>query len=162
MKKAVLVFALAFGFVFSAFGQNAGDFGFTVNNGQITITEYRGQARDVVIPERINGLPVVAIGEWAFADNQLTSVTIPNSVTHIGDEAFAWNKLTSVAIPNSVTYIGDYAFFRNQLTSVTIPNSVTHIGAWAFAENRLTSVSVPRAAAIADDAFDLDVTITRR
>ena len=37
----------------------------------------------------------------------------------MGSEAFADNDLTSVTIPDSVTTIGDYAFFDNDLTSVT-------------------------------------------
>jgi hypothetical protein len=67
---------------------------------------------------------VTAIGNSAFAENQLTSVSIPNSVTAIGDEAFAWNQLSSVSIPNSVTAIGDGAFAWNQLSSVSIPANV--------------------------------------
>jgi len=51
------------------------------------------------------GLTITSIGESAFANNQLTSVTIPNSITSI-DGAFSNNQLTSVAIPNSVTSIG--------------------------------------------------------
>ncbi|WP_241767249.1 leucine-rich repeat protein [Flavobacterium psychrophilum] len=45
--------------------------------------------------------------------NNLTSVTIPNSVTTIRENAFAdCPDLTSVTIPNSVTSIGDRGFFR--------------------------------------------------
>ena len=64
----------------------------------------------------------------------LTSVTIPNSVTKIGDNAFyECLGLTSVTIGNSVTSIGNKAFyFCSGLTSVTIPNSVTSIGDMAF------------------------------
>ena len=64
----------------------------------------------------------------------LTSVTIPNSVTSIGNKAFwACIGLTSVTIGNSVTSIGSSAFSRcRSLTSVTIPNSVTSIGSYAF------------------------------
>ena len=64
----------------------------------------------------------------------LTSVTIPNSVTSIDDYAFetCWN-LTSITIPNSVTTIGDLAFYEcSGLTSINIPNSVTTIGSRAF------------------------------
>ncbi len=66
--------------------------------------------------------------------NNLTSLTIPNSVTSIGDEAFyGCSGLTSVTIPNSVTSIGGSAFYNCRgLTSVTIPNSVTSIGTSAF------------------------------
>ena len=76
----------------------------------------------------------------------LTSVTIPNSVTSIGGDAFrGCTGLTSVTIPNSVTSIGSYAFYNcTGLTSVTIPNSVTSIGSWAFSGcSGLTSVTIP-------------------
>src|SRR5574344_127379 len=132
--------------------------------------------RDVLIPETINGIAVISmsnyafsnnqltsvtipdsvtsIGNYAFANNQLTSVTIPNSVTSIGESAFESNQLTSVTIPDSVTSIGDYAFSNNQLTSVTIPDSVTSIGMSAFSENQLTSVTIPNSVtSIGEDAF---------
>ncbi|MEP5374248.1 MAG: BspA family leucine-rich repeat surface protein, partial [Hyphomicrobiales bacterium] len=78
----------------------------------------------------------------AFKDNQLTSVTIHNTVTDIGTVAFDGNELTSIDIPNSVTSIGRYTFRDNQLTHVTIPNSVTRIGEGAFLDNQLTRVTV--------------------
>jgi len=133
--------------------------------GGYAVFYFTGMSRDVVIPAVHNGLPVVAIGSSVFAQNQLTSVTIPDSVTSIGDWAFASNQLSNVTIPNnvttigtgaftgnqlsnvtigySVTSIGGRAFAWNQLTSVTIPNSVTSIGDWAFVENHLTSVTIP-------------------
>jgi hypothetical protein len=60
--------------------------------------------------------------------NQLTEITIPNSVTSIGGSAFAYcSGLTSVTIPNSVTSIGNGAFgYCSGLTSVDI----TDIAAW--------------------------------
>ena len=97
----------------------------------------------VVIPSSINGVPVTTIGNYAFSLNNLTSVTIPNSVTTIGGGAFYSNNLTSVVIPDSVTTIGDGAFSLNNLTSVVIPNSVTTIGNYAFGANNLTSVVIP-------------------
>ncbi|WP_134627639.1 leucine-rich repeat protein, partial [Flavobacterium psychrophilum] len=90
---------------------------------------------------------VTAIGESAFIQcNNLTSVTIPNSVTTIGDYVFAdCPGLTSVTIPNSVTSIGDYVFGGcSGLTSVTIPNSVTTIKEGTFFNcSGLTSVTIP-------------------
>ena len=86
---------------------------------------------------------VTTIGDGAFADDLLTSVTIHNSVTTIGAYAFQANSLTSVTIPNSVTTIGGGTFSANQLTSVTIGTSVTTIGTFAFYYNSLTSVTIP-------------------
>jgi hypothetical protein len=87
---------------------------------------------------------VTRINYRAFANNQLTSVTIPNLVEIIGTDAFSNNQLTSVTISNSVREIGNRAFRNNLLTSVTIPNSVDYIAVQAFANNnQLTSVTVP-------------------
>jgi hypothetical protein len=56
----------------------------------IIITGYIGPGGAVTIPETINSLPVLTIGNGAFQNkNSLTSVIIPDSATDIGDFAFA-------------------------------------------------------------------------
>ena len=113
-------------------------FEYEIDGGDAIITGYDEECtKNVVIPSEIEGFPVKVIRGYnhstgAFSSNQLTSITIPNSVTTIGEGAFAENQLTSVTIPNSVTTIGEGAFSGNQLTSVTIPNSVISIGGYAF------------------------------
>ncbi|WP_134342126.1 leucine-rich repeat domain-containing protein [Flavobacterium psychrophilum] len=101
---------------------------------------------------------VTTIGDYVFADcSGLTSVTIPNSVITINRGAFGGcSGLTSVTIPNSVTDIENGAFFScSGLTSVTIPNSVTTIGDESFARcSGLTSVTIPNSVTtIGDEAF---------
>jgi len=109
---------------------------------------------DIIIPSTINGNSVTTIGDFAFQNNQLSSVVIPNSVTTIGTQAFTENQLTSVTLGNSVTTIGDSAFQNNQLSSVVIPNSVTTIGSEAFTDNQLTSVTLGNSVTtIGDTAF---------
>ena len=122
-------------------------FTYTINNGTVTITGYTGPGGDVAIPSTLGGYPVTTIGGIAFlCCNNLTSITIPNSVTSIGDYAFeTCTGLANITIPDSVTWIGVGAFYQcTALTSVTIPNSVTSIGQNAFEYcTRLTGVTIP-------------------
>ena len=127
------------------------------------IVKYVGNKQTVNIPPRLQKLPVVVIGEYAFSIKGsrrvggswsstegmgIINVTIPNSVTVIGEYAFYGNQLTSVTIPNNVTTIEKWAFGGNQLTNVNIGNRVTEIGEYAFASNQLTRVTVPNSVAV--------------
>lgn len=88
---------------------------------------------------------VTSIGKYAFDSCNITSVTIPNSMTKIGEGVFhRCEKLTEVTIPNTVTEIGNDAFWGCvQLLTITIPNSVTKIGYYAFAGCRFTQIEIP-------------------
>lgn len=78
------------------------DFTFDATTG--TIKKYNGNDAVVNIPSEINGTPVTTIGNAAFRDSSVTSVTIPASVTEIGSNAFAGcTNLTSV------NYAGDWS-----------------------------------------------------
>lgn len=78
------------------------DFTFDATTG--TIKKYNGNDAVVNIPSEINGTPVTTIGNAAFRDSSVTSVTIPANVTEIGANAFAGcTNLTSV------TYGGDWS-----------------------------------------------------
>ena len=61
------------------------------------------------------------------------TTTIPNSVASIGYNSMCgFSEITSISIPNSVTEICFGAFQSCGLTSITIPNSITSIGTSAF------------------------------
>lgn len=137
---------------------NHDDFIYEINeNNEVVITKYIGNDENLIIPSEIDGKPVTEIGESAFENCSLTSVTIPDSVTSIGNGAFAYcGSLTSVTIPDSVTSIGVSAFSNcSSLTSVTIPDSVTSMGKWVFWDcSNLTSVTIPDGVTfIGDSAF---------
>jgi hypothetical protein len=116
---------------------NYNGFYYSGANGQISITGYIGSGRGVIIPSKINGLPVTKIGHRessgqiysAFYRSGLTDLTIPDSVTCIDNNAFSnCDKLASVTIPKSVTTIGVWAFSGcTSLKTFTIPKGVSDI-----------------------------------
>ena len=119
------------------------------------ITDYINTTeKNIIIPDNFDGVAVETIGKDAFKQNQLTEVSIPNSVKYIGDYAFSLNQLTEVVIPNSVESIGESAFHFNLLTEVSIGNSVKSIGKEAFITNDLTEVSIGNSVtSIGENAF---------
>ena len=78
---------------------------------------YKG---NVIIPEEVVFMnrtrKVTRIGEGAFSScNELTSVTMPQSITSIGGNAFYGCSLTSLVIPNSVTNrFQDFGVIKNR------------------------------------------------
>ena len=95
--------------------------------------DYPDYSGDVVIPDSViyNGktYQVTSIGNSAFYDSSLTSVTIGNNVTSIGQEAFhQCSALTLVIIGKSLTSIGANAFWG--CSSLTKTNYTGDIASW--------------------------------
>lgn len=150
-------------------------------NGGVELIRYIGESADVVIPDKLDGLAVVSIGNAAFADlKSLQSVTIPEGVTTIRGDAFSsCRELLNIALPDSVTEIEKRAFadcvklksvhitgklrtlqpytFYNcyVLEEVTLPNSIISIEKGAFFNcAKLTGVTLPEKLESLDiDAF---------
>ena len=118
---------------------------------------YSEQVSTVTIGEGVTN-----IREWAFGYYpNLTSITIPASVTTIGGAAFMnCSSLASVTIAENsqLVSIGSSAFKNcSNLTSFTLPASVTSIGNDAFWGTGLTSFIIPensQLATIGDWAFN--------
>lgn len=88
-----------------------------------------GQCTNLASVTFATGSKLETIGQEAFGNCKLTSVTIPDGVTTIGNAAFiSCSNLTSVTFGSGVETIGAGAFDRTGLTSITIPASVTSIG----------------------------------
>ena len=104
------------------------------------VTGDEGQAAHIVIPAEHGGLPVVEIGESAFAYSRHTSdilsVTIPDSVTEIGLNAFHnQDALVSVKIgtDSNLQKIGNNAFSGNSsLKAIYLPAGFSGLGDSVF------------------------------
>ena len=108
--------------------------------GELILTEYHGSARNLTIPESIDGYVVAEIGEGMFAKNALLElIELPKTLRRIGDRAFAdCTKLESVGVPDAIESVGD-DIFRNcdKLKTLTLnaersivlvsPNAYRHV-----------------------------------
>lgn len=90
---------------------------------------------DIVVPATHNGLPVTGIN-WVFnARDDITSITLPDSVGIAPDEFFGCKNLKKVVLGTEVAVIGVNIFWKcSSLESITISGNLTEIDAYAFAE----------------------------
>jgi hypothetical protein len=88
-------------------------------SGSVTIPSMVSNAGTVYQVTRIGG------NAFSYCEN-VTSVSIPNSVTSIGSYAFASTGLTQITIPASVTSISDHVVFNcSKLVSITVASGNT-------------------------------------
>ena len=125
------------------------------------------------VKEYVFGDGVESIGSYACHNcTNMTSVTIPNSVTEIGDYAFSGcsglNKAEFASIENlcgihfetetaNPLYYAHHLYINGEeVKDLVIPNSVTSIGSYAFSGCRgLTSVTIPEnLTSIGSSVFD--------
>ena len=111
------------------------------------IASYSG---DITVPSSViynnKSYTVVAISDYAFSScNQMTSISLPNSIKTIGVQAFGLTKLTSIIIPNSVTSIGESIFTNcEELKTVKLPDQLKEISKSAFLRCiNLSDITIP-------------------
>jgi len=120
----------------------------------VILDSYTGKAAsEVIIPDEIDGFPVVginyifdsgSISSYGITD-ALTSVQIPDTVTNINNFLYDCKNVTQITLPGNLKTIGNSAFQNSGLTSVIIPEGVTSIGDYAFSRcNNLTTVVLPK------------------
>ncbi|MGN0793701.1 MAG: leucine-rich repeat protein [Aristaeellaceae bacterium] len=112
-------------------------FTYEASGSAITLTGWNGPVDSgLTIPAQLNGVPVTAIADAAFADIGLTGdVILPGSVTVIGDSAFRSNPgITSVTFASGLTTVSAYAFADCSGLSgtVTLPSTVVALDDTAF------------------------------
>lgn len=117
--------------------ENPGRF-FTSDDGQmlfkknvddsITLLLVFNDNEKVVIPDGVN-----IIGKYAFAENFVKSVIMPDSVTQISTCAFfGCECLTDIRLSNALQIIGNGAFMNSGVETIKLPESVRLIENYAF------------------------------
>ncbi len=142
------------------------------NDNSLIVTSCSLSEGNLTIPSTVTfkGVTynVVAIGDGAFRNcTNLSSITLPASITRIGNNAFAGctgkltvncnipdasngigvfngSNFTKVIVGQSVESIGTYAFYNmSSLQEVVLPENLKHIGAYAFASCSSLKMTLP-------------------
>ena len=89
---------------------DAEEFDYTLANGAVTITGWRGAGESVVVPSTLGGAPVTVIASGAFAGADCRSVVLPSSLRRIESDAFAGSAVEEVTLFDSLVEVSGYAF----------------------------------------------------
>ncbi len=96
-------------------------FAYTVHNGGVTLTAYLGKDSEVIVPQTIDGLPVVEIADRAFQNHtELRAVKLPEGIRQIGWFAFSGCALLeTVVLPTTLEAVC-YGAFENCSSSMGV------------------------------------------
>ncbi len=137
--SALIIIMVVFCSIYTAFAAvYIEDWGFRFeknNNGSAyEVNKYISEDEAAIIPNSYNGFPITSIGQYAFIDTSVTSVTLGDNITGIKTGAFInVDTLTDITFNEGLTTIGKTAFANcTALSDVTFPNSVTSISDDAF------------------------------
>lgn len=144
---------------------DVGDITYFLNEDDHTASAdvYNGSGGAVTIPGQIEyegqNYTVTEIGSEIFENmTEITSVSLPDTLTMIGELAFYNTGIHKVTIPEGVKTI-DYSAFSSceNLTAVTLPSTINDLYGWCFNSPNLKTVTclVPstKSVYIEDDVF---------
>lgn len=119
---------------------------YQLRNGGYTVTRVP-DIETVVIPESVNGLPVVAIGEDTFEfRKKIRYVKLPTSLRLLEKNAFYHcYGLRELEIPEGVTEIGEICFeLCGEMKKIKLPSSLRKMGCLAFVGcKKLKKIEIP-------------------
>lgn len=170
MTRKILSIGLVLFICISLFGtvsvgaSTDGYYTYTISYGQAMITDVDTSASgDIIIPSTLGGAPVAGIDYNAFEDCvNVTSLTIPASVSNIYDASFRWcTSLENIFVDEeNYTYFSiDGVLFKRDAffetvyslicypsgkirTSYTIPDGTESISSYAIISNYLENITI--------------------
>ena len=115
---------------------------FTIDeNG--TITAYSGNTSNLVIPEKINGITVRAIGESVFSQLDRNN---PRGIVNTDEKS---NFLRTVTLPDTCTDIDYYAFFGCKYMTDVFGGNIKNVGICGFSHcEALSNIDISNASVI--------------
>lgn len=111
----------------------------------VKITKYKGEALHVLIPNEIEGMPVVELGDYSFSSRKMETIIIPDTVKKIGRYVFNFcDKLKNIRLSKAITSIVEGMFSScESLEEFIIPDHIINIESSAFSHTGIISIYLP-------------------
>lgn len=105
-------------------------------NKGIRIISYNGfNSEKIVIPNEIDGYPVISIGDKAFMNTNVSEVILPDTLKIILNQAFyGCINLKKIELPDTMFFLGEECFENSGLETVILPSSLYEIPPLCFAD----------------------------
>ncbi len=110
------------------------DYIFKIIDNSVTILKYKGNAKDITIPDTIDGFPIMVFDQNAFKVEAIERFVFPSNMKIIPDNMFdtALNLEEVILPPNCETIEAGAFRETNSLQELYIPDSVVNISPYAF------------------------------
>ena len=110
-----------------------------IDNETYAVMSYEGDEAEVVVPDIYNGKPVTLLADNLFAGHrEITSVSIPDSVTDIGGFVFdGCENLHHIDLPKELQNLWQYAFVRSSIEEIVLPEHMKSLVSFTFKDCRL-------------------------
>lgn len=115
------------------------------------LLSYEGEDKKLEIPNKVKGVPVTAIGGYAFGEQMqpqatVEEIVVTDNVKTLGEGAFAYCRaLKKVVLPKTLKELPRCAFSNSDmLEKVELPSALKRIGAFAFAGTALKKLVLPK------------------
>lgn len=103
-------------------------------DGTLAVIGYQGDDAQVVIPERCGSSVITVLGDRLFSGHgEITSVTIPDTVTDMGEFIFdGCVNLRHIALPRGLEALWGYTFVRCGIEEIVLPDRLVTLPPFAF------------------------------
>lgn len=119
------------------------------------IKAYLGNETNIIVPDEVNGVTPVSIGENCFRNSNIESIALPDTVNNLLSHSFyGCDKLSNINLSN-IKYIGKEALSGcSSLTQEVELSSVEYIDERGLADTYFNSIKLPECTKVGDSAFE--------
>lgn len=138
-------------------------YGLTDLGDGVVIKKYNKKKSDgdveIIIPSKIEGMPVVELADYAFDRSIVKTVVIPDSILRIGEHLFSYSvQLKYVKLLAQITSLPEHIFDNcESLEYFDIPSHITNIESGAFFKSGLRAIEIPETVTFKSFSFGKEI-----